>query len=619
MRHTWLQREDPPWKPELFQFFLRTRLPWLATLSIAILVTVDTGEMLPWLLALLASVLLVNLATYRQAVVRTKVPAVMGLIDVVSPMLLTIWIPGLVYPALTISVMAAILARLAYGPRIAMAGVGIVVGWSVALAVVHPMPWLPISIMVYSATATRSVIGLGVLTRREIRIAERLRELVELDELTGLSNRASLIRQLGEHLDSMGDGDCLGLLYLDLDRFKEINDGLGHHHGDRLLVEVAKRLRSSVPGGVVARMGGDEFAVVVAVEDVDAAIAIGDQIAEQIAAPITLDDLPITTGASVGIALAPAHSREAAGLIKRADIAMYRAKAERGTVTLYEPGDATRSAMRLHAISGISEAASGNQLCLAYQPLVELETGRIRSFEALVRWDHPAHGILPPAAFIELAEMTGAISDISRWVLRRAMADCAQWRNAGHDIAVSINVSMIDLERGWLGSELDDLLDTHQLDPSAVTLELTETAAIRHLDRVANLLTSVADRGVRLSVDDFGAGHTSLTYLRELPVQQVKIDGAFTRRVGDTMSREIIVALVGLGERTGIDIVAEGLEVASTVQYATDLGCRLGQGFQLGRPAPVSALRFGAVESGRLAPVPNQLAELRVADTPRFW
>ncbi|MEZ5321758.1 MAG: EAL domain-containing protein [Microthrixaceae bacterium] len=583
--------EDPPWQPQLFRFLLRSRGPWFVAMSTAILLTVDTGSELPWLLGLLAATGAVNLATYRRVVSRTRVPEWVGLVDTVSPMLLTVWIPELVFAALMVSVMAAALAthvrpadgggggrhrgRLGLGDRRGPSDAVVEGGDRVLPHHGHPggdRPRRPHA--------------------REMRVAERLRELVVRDDLTGLFNRASLLTRLGEHIDAAEGGRSVGLIYLDLDRFKEVNDGLGHHHGDLLLVEIARRLSATLPDATVARMGGDEFAAILDVADVAEVVMWAELVQRALAEPITLDSLPLTVGASIGIAIAPEHSEDPATLIKQADTAMYRSKVDRGTVTVYGPGDEREPVARLQVLSGLREAVAEDRLCLAYQPVVDLHTGTIRAYEALVRWDHPQLGLLAPAAFLESARMTGAISDITRWVLGRAIGDAARWRRGGHDIGVSVNLSTVDLRREWLGADLDRELDRHGLDPSALTLELTEAVASRHLEAVASLLRGLADRGVRISLDDFGARHTSLSSLREFPLTQVKLDPSLVSRLDEPMSRELVTSLVGLGERAGLDIVAEGLHDATVVRQVVDLGCGLGQGHHLGMPVPWSALVY---------------------------
>ncbi len=451
---------------------------------------------------------------------------------------------------------------------------------------------------------------LAVWGRR--RILRREHEALH-DPLTGLGNRALLVQAgaeaVGERRVRPGDRAVTALLLLDLDGFKEVNDTLGHAVGDRLLVEVAGALRGAVrPIDVVTRLGGDEFAVLLrALPDGDAAVRAATGIAAVLQRPFALDRITLEVGVSIGIALRPTHADGLPGLLRRADVAMYQAKRAGGGVRLYDQSSDPHDESQLDLLSQLRAAIDGDQLGLHFQPRVGLGTGRPVGFEALVRWAHPERGLLPPAAFVPLAERTALMQPLTEWVLREAIRQCARWRDEGWDVGVAVNIPPATLLEAELPGRLTELLAREGLPGHALELEITETAVMVDPERTAETLRRLRAIGVGVAIDDFGAGYTSLSYLKTLPVSRLKIDRGFvTHLLDDDRDEAVTRAIVRLGHDLGLVVVAEGVETPGVQQRLRDLGCDEGQGFLLGRPmAPADVLPWlagASVAAAGLAP-----------------
>ena len=399
------------------------------------------------------------------------------------------------------------------------------------------------------------------------------------DRLTGLPNREAFGRHLRDALD---DGPC-GVLLLDLDEFKEVNDALGHPAGDELLVAVGARLADVAPG-VVARLGGDEFAVLVAGGEEEVAEA-GRVVVAALEAPFPLGDVAVRVQASAGVVLAPQDGDQPTALLQRADVAMYRAKEDRAGVLRYDADADSSSADRLTLAADLRRAVDEESLTVAFQPKVDVATGAPRGAEALLRWHHPVHGHLPPDRFVALAERTGLVSALTSFVLRRSLETCAGWRAAGLDVGVSVNVSALDLRGPALVQQVADALQACGLPPPALTLEITETATMSDPEAAGRVLHALDALGVRLSVDDFGTGYSSLAYLRGMPVDEVKVDKAFVLRLAtDPADRAVVAATVQLGHALGLQVVAEGVEDGASLAVLAELGCDVAQGYHLSRP-----------------------------------
>ena len=397
------------------------------------------------------------------------------------------------------------------------------------------------------------------------------------DALTGLPNRRLLYERTSAAIE---DGPA-AILIADLDRFKEVNDTLGHDHGDELLVDVAARLRSALrPTDVLARLGGDEFAVLrPGVGDEAEARVLAEVVRTVLAAPIDVGGTTVAVEGSVGVALAPLHGNDVMSLVKRADVAMYEAKRRRSGVELYDAASDHHHPDRLALVAELPRAMRDGELVLAYQPKIDLQTGRPRGVEALVRWDHPDRGILPPGEFIPSAELTSQIRPLTLYVLDRALADHRRWALEGIVLPVAVNLAAPSIVDQRLPGEVARLLARHGVDGSAVTLEISESTVMGQAGNAPRVLADLRALGVRLSLDDFGTGQTSLAHLRKLPLDELKIDRSFV--MGDD---GMIASVVEMAHRLGLRVVAEGVETPEAAASLARTGCDEAQGFLYAKP-----------------------------------
>ncbi len=413
------------------------------------------------------------------------------------------------------------------------------------------------------------------------------------DELTGLPNRKLLVIRTEEALaEAARHGRLAGLLLLDLDRFKEVNDTLGHPTGDRMLRAVAHRLTHSVrPGDVVARLGGDEFAVVLpSLRDRSAAREVAVRLRAALAEPIRMEGMSFSAEASIGIALHPDHAADFELLLQRADVAMYQAKERKTGVEEYVPEQDRNSPARLALLGDLRRAAGGGQLDLHFQPKVALADWRTSGVEALLRWHHPDRGMISPDEFIPLAERSYLMRDITRWVVEAAVAQAARWRRAGLAVQVAVNVAATDLLDDSLSDVLSAALRRHRVPPDGLKLEITERVLMGEPALAAGCLDQLARSGVPLSLDDFGTGYSSLARLRRLPVSEIKIDSSFVRRMASNPDDRVIVgSLVELVRALGIRSVAEGVETAEVAATLREMGCDDAQGWYFSQPLTAAA------------------------------
>jgi diguanylate cyclase (GGDEF)-like protein/PAS domain S-box-containing protein/excisionase family DNA binding protein len=423
---------------------------------------------------------------------------------------------------------------------------------------------------------------------------EALRHQALHDALTDLPNRTLLHDRLGHALRaSRRDGRPLALLLLDLDRFKEVNDTFGHHRGDDLLRQVAARLRGALRASdTIARLGGDEFAALLPGADEGGARAVATALRAALDVPLVIAGQALQLGASIGVALAPAHGEDAPTLLRHADTAMYAAKHAGDTdVAVYDPAHDPHSPDRLALLAELREAITQGALALHYQPKVALATGQVHGVEALVRWPHPVHGLLPPDQFIPLAEQHGLIGPLTLWVLEEALRQGKLWARAGWDLNVAVNLSAWSLHDASLPDTIAALLRRFDAPPGRLRLELTEGSVMADAERALEVLTRLAALGVGLSVDDFGTGYSSLAYLKRLPVDEVKIDRSFVRDLAtDEADAAIVHSTVGLGRSLGLQVVAEGVEDRATWDLLARMGCDVAQGYYLSRPLPAAAV-----------------------------
>ncbi|WP_176556166.1 sensor domain-containing protein [Rubellimicrobium rubrum] len=441
--------------------------------------------------------------------------------------------------------------------------------------------WLEVH--AYPSAAGLSVFFRDVSSKRQS--LHELEYLAHHDSLTGLLNRAALRSHLDRTLIATSPECPTALLFLDLDEFKSVNDSLGHQAGDHLLRLAASRLRTCLRDtDVIARFGGDEFAVVYSgSRHPDDIGTLAKRIIEALSKPYPFEDRHVVVGASVGIALANSAEAEADDLLKRADIALYRAKSEgRGCFRFFETGmddDAVKS-QELRA--DLRNALSGDELRLRFQPIMNLQTSAVAGFEALLRWQHPRRGLTSPAEFIGLAEMTGAIIDIDRWVLRKACATAAQWPG---DLSISVNLTAGQFKEQGLVDAVATALVESNLPADRLRLEITEAALLQDSESVRAMLASLRQMGVRISIDDFGTGYSSLGYLRRFQIDNIKIDRSFVADLnGDARTTPILRAITTLGQDLGISITAEGIETPWQADRLQTMGCHEGQGFHFGAP-----------------------------------
>ncbi|HEV2701813.1 MAG TPA: EAL domain-containing protein [Steroidobacteraceae bacterium] len=435
-------------------------------------------------------------------------------------------------------------------------------------------------------------------------IAEREQRILKLayeDPLTQLPNRSQFAQALEQGIvRARQSRELLAIMVMDLDRFKYVNDSLGHGVGDHVLREVGARLRRMQgESGCVARLGGDEFALLVPASTIDSVIAVAKRIIAALEIPIVYEGQPLDVGTSIGIAMFPTHGENSETLVRNADIAMYVAKRSRTGWAVYEKNYDTSQQEHLSLLGELRHAVEHNELRLHYQPKVDLTSATVSACEALLRWDHPRRGVVPPAAFIPFAEHTGYIKVLTRWVLEEAVRQIAQWRGEGMELQVSVNISARDLLNRDLPDMIGALLAEHRVPASLLCLEITESGFMEDPANAITVLEQLAKVGLQLSIDDYGTGYSSLSYLMRLPAKEMKIDRSFVSRVsGNASLTSIVSSTIELGHRLGMKVVAEGVEDSAGYALLRDLGCDTAQGYYMSPPLPPAD--FTAWMKGRL-------------------
>ena len=414
------------------------------------------------------------------------------------------------------------------------------------------------------------------------------------DPLTGLPNRVSMNDRVTSVCASVrAFGGLAGLLLIDLDRFKEVNDTLGHDHGDALLCEVAERLSGALrEGDTLARLGGDEFAVLLPdLTDRAAATELAGRLLAVLEQPFVVRGVTIQLEASVGVVLCPDHGNDVTTLMQRADVAMYEAKREQSRVRLYDRNRDPYSPARLERLGELRRALGTGELVLHYQPKIAVADGAVTGVEALVRWQHPRHGLLAPAEFLPLAERTGMMADLTRWVLDSALAQACDWRRQGLELPIAINLAAANILDAALPDAVAERLAHYGVAGERLTCELSEHTVMAEPRRAGEVLDRLRALGVRLSLDDFGTGHASLSYLKRLPLDEVKIDRAFVAGiVGDVNDALIVRSTIDLARNLGLSVVAEGVERPEVLERLGSLRCHEAQGFHIAQPLPPEAL-----------------------------
>jgi diguanylate cyclase (GGDEF)-like protein len=421
---------------------------------------------------------------------------------------------------------------------------------------------------------------------------EHFRHAAFHDSLTGLPNRAMFTQLLKAEIESSNQRDAhmFAVLFLDLDRFKNINDSLGHTHGDLLLVAFAERLERTLrPIDTLARFGGDEFAILLSgMTDATDAVRVAKRISDELSQPFVLDKNSAFATASIGIALSSSGHERAEDILRDADIAMYRAKENgKARYEVFDHGMHARAVSRLQLESDLRLAIEQKEFCVYYQPIICLQTGRLAGFEALVRWNHPRRGLVEPADFIPVAEETGLIVPIGEWVLNEACAQVRQWQidSPGHrSLSLSVNLSARQVAQPHLLDKIKEALDNSKLNPHCLKLEITESVVMENAEAAALMFKQLRSLGVQLSIDDFGTGYSSLSYLHRFPLNYLKIDRSFVMRLTTDNDNAIVRTISTLARNLGMEVIAEGIETEEQHQQLKMLGCEYGQGYLFSRP-----------------------------------
>jgi diguanylate cyclase (GGDEF)-like protein len=443
------------------------------------------------------------------------------------------------------------------------------------------------------------------------RLVDRLRYDAYHDGLTALANRRRITEALEESVAVRAPGEVVAVLLFDIDRLRDVNESLGHAAGDKLLAEVASRLRRHAPpAALVGRVGGDEFVVNLRAESAEAATELAIQLREQIRDPMVFGALTLDVDMAIGVAVHPDHGSDPATLLQRADVAATSAKAMPGGVQLFSAGLESRSVRRLELAGDLRRALDNDELEVYFQPKVLLTDRRLVGVECLARWEHPAHGAVAPEDFVAVAEHTGQLGRLTEAVLREGLRRCRDWADADRPLSVAVNLSPRTLIDPGFPARVEALLGEYGVAPEQVTFEIKEDSVVGPSDRPMPTLRRLRDLGVRLSVDDFGTGYSSLSYLRRLPVHEVKIDRTFVQGMAtDPGDLAIVRAVVALSLQFGLTVVAEGVESELTLELLKEMGCEVGQGFLFSRPLPYERLEawFGA----RTESEPTPLGEVR--------
>ncbi len=474
------------------------------------------------------------------------------------------------------------------------------------------LPYAPVAaairhdkLLLYGALGLTLLVFWLVMSRMVSQASRRLRAtasrndyLARHDVLTALPNRAFLLEQLEASLTARPAGSAVAVLLIDLDRFKEINDTLGHETGDQLLQHVGGRIGEQLDqAGLaatssVARLGGDEFAVLLrGVGTSPTAVDVAARVLDALHHPYEVGGIELAVEASIGLAWAPDHGDEAGALLRHAEVAMYAAKEHRGTYTVYDPCSDVSGIGRITLLHELRQALEEDQLVLHYQPKEELAYGTVRSVEALVRWQHPERGVIPPSEFLPLVEQTGLINALTTRVLDEAVRQLRAWHQEGRELSVSVNLSARNLLDHRLPDLVAERLAAHQVEARWLEVEVTETNAMTDPARASEILRRLAALGVSVSVDDYGTGYSSLSYLRSLPVDTLKIDRSFvTPMLVDEGNAVIVRSTIELAHNLGLKVVAEGVEDDATREALAMLGCHFAQGYYLSRPLPADQL-----------------------------
>jgi len=472
-------------------------------------------------------------------------------------------------------------------------------GAGCGLVILLLAPWEhPSEAAVWLATVTLVVASVRfALSAHSLRtLTERRHSQAVTDELTGLGNRRQLFSLLDAFFDEQADPRTprrsISLLYVDLNHFKQINDTFGHAAGDEVLRQLGPRLQEALRGSdLVVRLGGDELAAVVVDADPQMVTAVAQRLMDRVQQPFMLNQVVVRVSASIGIASAPADATDSASLVRCGDLAMYRAKRSESAIEAYRQ-ELDRDSSQLSLVKELWAAIELGTFNLHYQPQLELGTGAVPGVEALLRWNNPRMGLVPPMEFLPLAEEAGLMGQLTTWVLDQALAQCAAWRATGRSLTVSVNISVSNLLDPNFNALVQQLLAHHRLPASCLIIEITETTIIADFEASKAAIAELRQLGLGVSIDDFGAGFTSLAYLADLDFSELKLDRSFITRLSAGRARDLALvgATIELAHALQLQVVAEGIEDVTTLEMLVGVGCDLAQGYFIGRPVPASEL-----------------------------
>ena len=480
-----------------------------------------------------------------------------------------------------------------------------------SLSMLQQFGWLSL------ATVFAGLVLMALAARGFSAYQRSLERNARTDALTGLPNRVHLYERISDRIEHATHGAEFSIMLIDLDRFKEVNDTLGHHFGDRVLRVIADRLVAALPGALVARLGGDEFAVLhPGTADTDRAMEAAWSAHQAILRSVDVDGITVGVDASIGLARFPADGVDTDTLVQHADVAMYEAKRNGQVLGVYDPDSDLYTHRRLELAAELRDAIDARALFLHYQPKYHMVTGELCGVEALARWRHAQHGLVPPSEFVPIAEETGLVIALTDLVLDLALRQCRLWREAGLGIRVSVNVPAHCVADPEFAARIQSALYHHQVPAELLQIELTESTLVLEPRRAIAMLNSLHDLGVSLSIDDFGTGYPSLAYLPDLPIDELKIGRVFISALQvDSAEDHIVRSIIRLGHDLGLDVVAEGIEDTGTLQLVRDYGCDMAQGYVLGRPGPAEHIQTSEPvgpppEAGRNATEPARTVSL---------